>query len=340
VVQASDVMTREVVSVAPETPLGEVARLLLEHAISAVPVTDRAGAVIGMVSEGDLIGRNDVEREERRDWWLALFAEGETLHPDFLASLRHAKRTARDVMSTPVVSVGETATAPEIAALLAAYHIKRVPVVREGKVVGIVSRADLLRALAAEHAAAAAPKQHSPVYQMIGGALAKLDEAFIHGPNEKLAAAAAAGAAAPESGFTADDFNRLIADFAQHEADRRVEARRAVGERRREMVKTLIDQHIAGESWRSMLHRAREAAEHGSKEFMLLRFPSDLCSDGGRAINVPEPNWPETLRGEAAEVYLRWERDLKPRGFHLTARVLDFPGGEPGDIGLFLGWAR
>ena len=73
---------------------------------------------------------------------------------------------------------------------------------------------------------------------------------------------------------------------------------------------------------------------------MLLRFPSQLSSDGGRAINVMEPRWPGTLRGEAAEIYLRWERDLKPHGFHLTARVLDFPGGIPGDIGLFLVWGE
>ena len=71
---------------------------------------------------------------------------------------------------------------------------------------------------------------------------------------------------------------------------------------------------------------------------MLLRFPSALCSDGGRAINVFEPGWPATLSGEPAEIYLRWEHELKPRGFHLTARVLDFPGGLLGDIGLFLVW--
>ena len=110
-------------------------------------------------------------------------------------------------------------------------------------------------------------------------------------------------------------------------------------EQHRQTVKTMIDQHITDESWKSILHCAREAAEHGLKEFMLLRFPSDLCSDGGRTINAPLPEWPDSLRGEAAEVYLRWERDLKPHGFHLKAQVLDFPGGKPGDIGLFRGWS-
>ena len=71
---------------------------------------------------------------------------------------------------------------------------------------------------------------------------------------------------------------------------------------------------------------------------MLLRFPSQLCSDGGRAINVPDPDWPKSLRGEPAELYLRWEHDLKPQGFHLQAQILEFPGGYPGDIGLFLVW--
>jgi len=60
--------------------------------------------------------------------------------------------------------------------------------------------------------------------------------------------------------------------------------------------------------------------------------------NGGRAVNAPDKSWPETLRGEAAEIYLRWERDLKSGGFHLGARVVEFPEGIPGDIGLFLVW--
>ncbi len=146
--QASDMMTRNVVAVRPEAGLREVARVLLEHGISAVPVIDALGKLVGMVSEGDLIGRDDARRKARRDWWLALLAEGEELNPDFLATLRDPDRAAQEVMSSPVVTVGETASPREMARLLADHHIKRVPVVREGKVVGIVSRADLLRAFA------------------------------------------------------------------------------------------------------------------------------------------------------------------------------------------------
>jgi CBS domain-containing protein len=146
---ARDVMTTEVVSVNPDTPTRQIARLLLEKGISAVPVVDDHGSPIGMVSEGDLIGRNDADREARRDWWLAMLAEGESLAPEFLSHLRAQERTARDVMTAPIVWVGEEAKIGEIARVLAAHRIKRVPVMRDGHVVGIVSRADLLRALAA-----------------------------------------------------------------------------------------------------------------------------------------------------------------------------------------------
>jgi CBS domain-containing protein len=81
---ARDVMTTEVVSVSPETSTNKVAELLDKKGISAVPVVDAGGAPIGMVSEGDLIGRDETEREARRDWWLTLLAEGEMLNRDFL----------------------------------------------------------------------------------------------------------------------------------------------------------------------------------------------------------------------------------------------------------------
>jgi CBS domain-containing protein len=144
---ARDIMTKNVVTVAPDTPVKEVARLLLEHGISAAPVVDAAGTAIGMISEGDLIGRNDADREARRDWWLTLLAEGEPLNPDFLKTLREPQRAARDVMTAPVITVTETTRAAEIARVLRDYRIKRVPVVRDSRVVGIVSRADVLRTI-------------------------------------------------------------------------------------------------------------------------------------------------------------------------------------------------
>ncbi|HJU16336.1 MAG TPA: hypothetical protein VJ770_07685, partial [Stellaceae bacterium] len=138
----------------------------------------------------------------------------------------------------------------------------------------------------------------------------------------------------------AEDFRHLAADFEQRQRAQQRAARQAAAAARKKRARALIDQHIHDENWRALLHQAREAAERGETEFLLLRFPRELLSDAGRAVNAPEPSWPQTLRGEAAEIYLRWERELKPRGFGIAARVLDFPGGMPGDVGLFLIWGE
>jgi CBS domain-containing protein len=144
---ARDVMTRDVVSVASDTPMRKIAALLVEKRISGVPVVDGSGAPIGMVSEGDLIGHSKAEREARQDWWLTTLAEGEAVNPEFLASLNYP--SARDLMSAPVISIAEVTSLGEIAELRTTHRIKRVPVVCDGRIVGIVSRADLVRALVA-----------------------------------------------------------------------------------------------------------------------------------------------------------------------------------------------
>jgi CBS domain-containing protein len=146
--KARDVMNSAVVAVRPDAPINDIAKTLREHRISAVPVIDEAGSPLGIVSEGDLIGRDKADREARLDWWLTLLAEGEALNPEFLASVRSPERQARDVMTVPVVTVGEETEIDAIARLLTAHRIKRVPVLHDGRIVGVVSRADLVRALA------------------------------------------------------------------------------------------------------------------------------------------------------------------------------------------------
>ncbi|HEY1431662.1 MAG TPA: CBS domain-containing protein [Stellaceae bacterium] len=339
--KARDVMTSAVVSVSPETPISEVAKILRDNGISAVPVVDKAGAPVGMVSEGDLLGRNEADREARRDWWLTLLAEGETLSADFLGSLRAAERRAQDVMAAPVVTVGVEMEVSKIARLLTAYRIKRVPVLRDGRIVGIVSRADILRAVAAE-----AAEQTKAADRSRGGGqrthpVASMERRSLHDQHEpEQAQPAEAPPVRDDTRLLAADFRRLAADHENQELQHRREQRRVAAEGRRRRVAELIEHHISEESWRSLIHQARLAAERGEKEFQLLRFPSQLCGDGGRAINAGEPHWPATLRGEAAEIYLRWERDLKPHDFRLSARVLDFPDGMPGDIGLLLTWGE
>ncbi len=337
--KAREIMTTDVVSVGPETSLRVVAKLLAAHGISAVPVVDTAGAPIGMISEGDLIGRNDSDRRLRRDWWLTLLAEGEELHPDFLASLREPEQAARNVMASPVVTVGEDTEISEIAKLLVSHQIKRVPVIRAGRVVGIVSRADLVRAMTAQEAAtASAPPRQGGLF---AEAITSIEDRFrhLHGRNHTRGAIAQPPpVAADEARLNIGDFRSLVADFEQQKSEHKHADQEALIEQRRHRIAELIDQHISDPRWRQLVHQAHDAAAKGEREFMLLRFPSGLCSDGGRAINSEQTGWPQTLRGEAAEMFLRWEQDLKPQGFPITARVLDFPGGMPGDVGLFLDW--
>jgi len=149
---ARDVMSKPVVSVHPDTPTREIARLLLDKGISAVPVVDDNGAPIGMVSESDLIRPERAAREAWRQSWLEIFAEGEPLAPELLAWLQSQSHSARTVMSAPVITVSEHTELGEIARVLVTHRIKRVPVVRDGRVTGIIARDDLLRALAASKA--------------------------------------------------------------------------------------------------------------------------------------------------------------------------------------------
>jgi CBS domain-containing protein len=329
--QARDLMSRDVVRVSPDTPLRDVARTLLQHQLSAVPVVDAGGTVVGMVSEGDLIGRKKTERETRSEWWLMRLAEGEPLNTEFLSHIQGPLAVAREVMSSPVISIGEDTPFDEIAALMATHRVKRVPVIRDGQLVGIVRRADLLRSIGGGPDAAV-PRPPEPASA----------PAVPEGRPEAVAGTPDGHFAVSEQDdeLSVRDFKHLVANHKLDLELERARQRQARAQERRRDVTRLIETHISERGWHGLLHRAREAAERGEKEFLLLRFPSRLCSDDGRAINAPDPEWPTTLRGEAAEIYLRWERELRPRGFRVAARVVDFPDGVPGDIGLFLVWGE
>ncbi|WGF90802.1 CBS domain-containing protein [Marinivivus vitaminiproducens] len=147
-IKAEDLMTREVVTVSPAMTRSEVARVLAKGGISAAPVIDSQGALVGMISEGDLLRSDTVARNERRSWWLEMLAEGEQLAPEFLEHLAYADGQVRDLMTKSVVAVDVATPLPEIALVLNQNRIKRVPVLEDGRMVGIVSRADLVRAMA------------------------------------------------------------------------------------------------------------------------------------------------------------------------------------------------
>ena len=140
--QAADVMTFGAASIRADAPVEEAARVMLQHRISGLPVVDDNGDLIGMVTEGDLL-RREASAERRR--WLELVL-GSTKPADG-PRLAHLA-TVSEVMTRPAVTVSEDTPIQEVANILQRHRIKRVPVVRGGKVTGIVSRADLLRGLA------------------------------------------------------------------------------------------------------------------------------------------------------------------------------------------------
>jgi CBS domain-containing protein len=142
--QAKDIMTVNVVSVSQDTPIHEVVGLLLKYRISAVPVIDRARKVVGIVSEGDLLRPEGTSRAgAQRPWWLEAIFSGQTVAYETAGG-----RTAGGAMTRNVVTVDEDTPLYEIAGLLERHQIKRVPVVCDGRLAGIVSRANLLHGLA------------------------------------------------------------------------------------------------------------------------------------------------------------------------------------------------
>jgi len=82
----------------------------------------------------------------------------------------------------------------------------------------------------------------------------------------------------------------------------------------------------------------RRAAEQGHQQLQVLTFPASYCNDGGRRINNLESNWPESLEGFAKRAYAYYESELKPLGYKIHAEIISFPGGMPGDVGIFLRW--
>jgi CBS domain-containing protein len=146
-ISVGSIMTRNVITARPDDSVATVAALLSTHEISAVPVCDKDGKLLGIVSEGDLMQPFGQENALRRSWWLGMLAEGTELAPEFLDYVRLDHRRVDVLMNAEVITASEQASAAEVADLLMKHRIKRVPVMRDGRVVGIVSRADLIRAM-------------------------------------------------------------------------------------------------------------------------------------------------------------------------------------------------
>ncbi len=146
--KAMDVMVRDVVTVKADDDVADAIKLLADHDISALPVVDETGAVIGVISEADLMRREEIGTEKHRPWWLEAMTPGVTLAGEFAKV--HGRKVG-EVMSDTVISASEETPVGEIANLLEKHRIKRVPILSDGRLVGIVSRSNLIQALASSH---------------------------------------------------------------------------------------------------------------------------------------------------------------------------------------------
>lgn len=141
--RAHQIMTRSVVTVAPDATILEAANTMLQHHVSGLPVVDAAGKLAGIVSEGDFIRRSELGTQRKRSRWLSFL-----LGSDATQYVREHGRKVSEVMTCEPLTIGEDATLEEIVEAMEANGVKRLPVMRDGKLVGIVSRANLLHAVA------------------------------------------------------------------------------------------------------------------------------------------------------------------------------------------------
>lgn len=209
---AGDAMTSPVVTVEPDDSARAAAEEMLRLHVSGLPVVDRDGRPLGVVSESDFRFSDVMTRQRQREAWVAILAGGQDIAAEYLDALERAGESVRQVMSRPALSVDQQAPLFEVADLMTAHRVKRV--------------------------------------------------------------------------------------------------------------------------------LARETAVRGEAGVTALVFPAALCNDGGRMINLPDPEWPRSLCGKAADFYLRWDKELRPLGFGLSARIATFPDGFPGDAELSLVWGR
>ena len=151
--KARDVMVRDVITIGPRDSVAHAAKLIAQNDVSALPVIDDHGRLVGLISEGDLMNREEIGTEIHHPWWIEAVTPGATLAAEFAKS--HGKRV-EEVMSENVITATEDTSLADIAALLERNRIKRVPILRDGELVGIVSRSNLVQALASNGAASTA----------------------------------------------------------------------------------------------------------------------------------------------------------------------------------------
>ncbi|MBB4200099.1 CBS domain-containing protein [Rhodoblastus sphagnicola] len=328
-------MTSRVVTVGPDDTARAAAEAMLRLHVSGLPVVDGDGRPLGVVSESDFHFSDAMIRDSQRAAWLAILAGGQDVAGNYLDALEHEGETVRQIMSKPALCIDQDASIAEVANLMTQRRVKRILVTRLGIVVGVITRADLLRFFApkARHPAMPVTAEAFEVLREdIRVALAKLRPAPTRPP--------APTAEAPKAAVTGASLKDLVNAFERNRSKLHENALRQSREKSDGLVRSLLAARFTDADLAHLMTRASEAARRGETGVTALVFPAALCGDGGRAINLPDPDWPASLRGKAADFFLYWDKELRPLGFALSARIASFPDGFPGDAELSLVWGR
>ncbi|APG93986.1 hypothetical protein [Sinorhizobium americanum] len=138
---------------------------------------------------------------------------------------------------------------------------------------------------------------------------------------------------------TAEDLRKQVLEREMEEMDRERKLKSIEEQKHADFAADFLKKHVTEEEIAMVRRLVANAVKAGKFEAMVYSFPSELCTDSGRAINSGDRDWPSTLQGKAKEFFERYQTFGKPQGYKLKAMIISFPGGMPGDVGLFLNWA-
>lgn len=329
--RAADVMTSPVVTVQPDDTARKAAEEMLRLRVSGLPVVDRDGRPVGVVSESDFHFGDTAARKRLREAWVAILSGGQDIAADYLGMLEIEGDSVRQIMSTPAVSVDQDAPIAQVGDMMTAHRFKRILITRQDKLVGVVTRADLLRFFALPE-----KRTNAPITAEDFEAAC----AFVCHSVTQPRPPAPPAPPLPAGAVTAAILRQLVNAFQRNKSKMHDDLYRQAKEKRDEVVRRLLTEKFTDGELARLMVLAREAAAQGESEVTALVFPAALCNDGGRMINLPDPDWPRSLCGKAADFYLRWDKELRPLGFGLSARIVSFPDGFPGDAELSLVWGH
>jgi len=135
-----------------------------------------------------------------------------------------------------------------------------------------------------------------------------------------------------------DDLKKLSDDADMAKVQEQMKRAKKQEEEQKSLREAFMERDVHPEVRERVNAAVRRAAEQGSHELQVLTFPANYTNDGGRRINNREPDWANSLEGFAKRAYAYYEKELRPLGYKLRVEILDYPGGMPGNVGMFLRW--